>query len=209
MATAPGGRCCCLRPPGSRLWNPGLRAAAGTPSLWATPAGVLGTYDNREFSQQFFRAGIFTHFTGEEKGSERSGDPPRPAARSQTPDPRHVSLPVLVLSQGDWLSRPQESPALAGPQLRASLAFLAVNPTGAAANPVEERARLSARLCFVKGAPQARQDSGLPTGPPKPRKPRWGQPLLLLLQEVLPARLCEMLLFCLQCPVCLLFWVVR
>lgn len=123
----------------------------------------------------------------QEKGSERSGDTPRPAARAQTPDPRHGSLPVLALSQGDWPSRPQESPALAGPQLRASLAFLAVNPTGAAANPVEERAQLSARLCFVKGAPQARQDSGMPTGPPKLQKPRRGQPLVLLLQEALPA----------------------
>lgn len=67
---------------------------------------------------------------------------------------------------------PQESPALAGPQLGACLAPLAVNSIGPAANPVQERALPPACWCFIKGIPQAGQDSGLP----KPQKPRRSPP---------------------------------
>lgn len=118
------------------------------------------------------------------RGQEtRQGLQPGP----RPPTPGTALSPCWSSARGTGCPTPRRAQPWPVLSLGASLAFLAVNPTGAAANPVEERARLSARLGFVKGAPQARQDSGMPTGPPKPRKPRWGQPLVLLLQEALPA----------------------
>lgn len=43
----------------------------------------------------------------EERGSEGSGDPPGPTARSLDPHPRHFSHSMLVLGQCDQLSRPR------------------------------------------------------------------------------------------------------
>ena len=137
----------CLRPPGSHPWNTGLRAAARPP-----------LHRPRQPRLQALRLqGIFTAIlqgrdrhdcTGEEKGSERSEHPAKLAARSPTPD---TSLsPCWSLSRVAGCPAPGE-PGMAGPQLGASPAPPAVNPTAAAANATEQRALPPACLYFMKG----------------------------------------------------------
>lgn len=68
-----------------------------------------------------------------------------------------------------------------------ALALLAVNASGAAANPGEEAALSPAPSSFIQRSP-SQAGLQLPTGSPqswKPRKPMWGPPQTLLLQEAL------------------------